>query len=167
MVIFINDACYQSIMQAAHSSNSKCMLTLLMIGTVTAHMMYILHLWTCYPLIMHILHDIDLSCSLTWHQSLMYACWLVKMLSIYNNDTVHMMYVLHIWTCYRLIMPILYLHDIEHLCTYACYQSMYTHCISLMDACHRSMLHPVHIIRCMLQMLSTVLHSRHTRKVHK
>ena len=95
--------------------NASC--TLLMIGTVTAHMMYILHLWTCYPLIMHILHDIDLSCSLTWHQSLMYACWLVKMLSIYNNDTVHMMYVLHIWPCYRLIMPILAWHwTLMHLC---------------------------------------------------
>ena len=54
----------------------------------------------------------------TWYRSIMvtsmtsitYACCLVKMLSIYNNDTVHMMYVLHIWTCYRLIMPLLTWH---------------------------------------------------------
>ena len=81
-----------------------------MIDTVTAHIMYILHLRTCYLLIMHILHDIYLSWSLQWHRSLMHACCLVKLLSIYNNDIVHMMYVLHIWTCYRLIMPLLTWH---------------------------------------------------------
>ena len=57
-------ACYQSIMQATHSIEWKCILALLMVDTVTAHMMYILHQWTCYPLIVHIMHDIDLSCSL-------------------------------------------------------------------------------------------------------
>ena len=97
-------------MQAAHSIVETCMPTLLMIDTVTAHIIYILHQQPCCLLIMHILHDIDLSWSLPWHRSLMHACCLVKMLSIYSNDTVHMMYVLHIWTCYRLIMPILTWH---------------------------------------------------------
>ena len=32
---------YQSIMHAAHSIDLKCMLALLMVDTVTAHMMYI------------------------------------------------------------------------------------------------------------------------------
>jgi hypothetical protein len=55
------------------------------------------------------LHDIDHSC--------MHACCLVKMLSIYNNDTVHMIYVLQIWACYRLIMLILAWHwTLMHLC---------------------------------------------------
>ena len=123
-MILIDDTYNQSIMQAAHSIVETCMPTLLMIDTVTAHIMYILHLRTCYLLIMHILHDIDLSWSLQWHRSLMHACCLVKMLSIYNNDTVHMMYMLstdHASTYMTLN-------------TYACYQSMYIHCISLIDA---------------------------------
>ena len=61
---------------------------MILIDTVTAHMMYILHLWTCYPLIMHILHDIDLPCALTWHR-----CKRLCMLTRYR--------------------PILYVHDID------------------------------------------------------
>ena len=149
-MILIDDTCYtcyQSIMQAAHSIVETCMPTLLRMDTVTAHIIYTLHQQTCCLLIMHILHDIDLSWSLPWHRSLMHACCLVKMLSIYNNDTVHMVYVTMLSTDHA--------YTNMTLNTYACYQSIYIHCISLIDAYHRSMVHPVHIIRCMLHMFST------------
>ena len=133
-------------MQAAHSIVETCMPTLLMIDTVTAHIIYILHQQPCCLLIMHILHDIDLSWSLPWHRSLMHACCLAKMLSIYSKDTVHVMYVLHIWTCHRLIMPIL--HDIEHLWIL----SINVYPLYIIN--HRSMVHNVHTIRCVLHMLS-------------
>jgi hypothetical protein len=92
--------CYQSIMQAAHSIDWKCMLTLLMIDTVTAHMMYSLHLWTCYPLIMHILHDIDRPIMVTYMTSITSVCKRLRMLTWYRS----ILYVHDIDRCYMLYM---------------------------------------------------------------
>ena len=155
-MILIDDTSYtyyQSIMQAAHSIVETCMPRLLIIDTVTAHIIYIL---ICYLLIMHIPHDIDLSWSLPWPRSLMHACCLVKMLSIYNNDTVHMAYVTMLSTDHA--------YTNMTLNTYACYQSMDIHWN------HKSL----HVIDlwCILFILSDVCYicSRqvlHTKIVHK
>jgi hypothetical protein len=103
-MILIDDTCYtwnQSIIHAVHSIVETCMSRLLIIDTVTAHIIYIL---TCSLLIMHIPHDIDLSWSLPWPRSLMHACCLVK----YYRFIILIQFIWWMWPGYRLI--------IEHLC---------------------------------------------------
>ena len=125
-MILIDDTCYtwnQSIIHAVHSIVETCVSRLLIIDTVTAHIIYIL---TCSLLIMHIPHDIDLSWSLPWPRSLMHACCLVK----YYRFIILIQFIWWMWPCYRLIMPILtwhwtLMHVINQWISTAYHQSMH------------------------------------------
>ena len=65
---------YRYMVHTVHAITRWCVYaTYVLIHDTCYQLMYILQICTCYRLIMHMLHDIDLSCSLAWHRSLMHA----------------------------------------------------------------------------------------------